>query len=340
MKSIKELLEVAGEYPTEAEFYAQVQACKQRTTKSNKPYYELTLVDALSQISLKVWNNHQQFDLCANLAKSTFLKVSGNWTQNQYGLDAPDWNWKTLQENEVEEFLTGSGELAEKQRADWKSICQNCDDLTDPRLKSLCALFISQFGDKFKRAAAAKKNHHARRGGLVEHVAYMMNSAKALCTVYPELNEDLIVAGVLFHDCGKMWENNYGEQDFTQNVSLAGECLGHINLGIELVNKLWKDLAQTESYQEWKHLSPSSELIKLHLLHLIASHHGTLEFGSPVVPKTPEAFTLHYIDNLDAKLEMVRKNYEEGNVLSSYVTEKTFPLPGNLITPLEHFNEQ
>jgi 3'-5' exoribonuclease len=192
-------------------------------------------------------------------------------------------------------------------------------------------------GDRFRRTAAARKNHHARRGGLVEHVAQMMASANALCPVYPELNRDLMLAGVLFHDLGKLWENSYPESGFAQQHSIHGEMLGHIPLGIELVNKLWRDLLELPEAATWPELKPSSEEIRLHLLHLIGSHHGQLEFGSPVLPRTPEAFALHYIDNLDAKLEMVREAYKSSNELAPGIYDRMFPLPANLVKPLATF---
>ncbi|NIP98262.1 MAG: HD domain-containing protein, partial [Akkermansiaceae bacterium] len=130
---------------------------------------------------------------------------------------------------------------------------------------------------------------------MVEHVGQMMRSAKALLTVYPDLNSDLLLAGVLFHDCGKLWENNYPETGFAQTLSLHGEMMGHIPLGIELVNKIWRDLLDSETSDGWLTLDPPSEHVRLHLLHLIASHHGELAFGSPTLPRSPEAFVLHYI---------------------------------------------
>ena len=183
------------------------------------------------------------------------------------------------------------------------------EGIHDPRLSGLCQQFLEQFGDRFRRAAAARKNHHARRGGLLEHVAQMMRSARALCTVYPDFNQDLLLTGVLFHDCGKLWENNYPESGFAQNVALHGEMLGHIPLGIELVNKLWRELLDSPAARDWLALEPANEDVRLHLLHLIASHHGQLEFGSPTLPRTPEAFALNDIDKLDAKYEMTRMAY-------------------------------
>jgi 3'-5' exoribonuclease len=168
----------------------------------------------------------------------------------------------------------------------------------------------------------------------VEHVAQMMRSAAALCPVYPELNRDLLLTGVLFHDCGKLWENCYPERGFNQLLGLHGEMLGHIPLGIELVNKLWRESLALPEAAGWENLSPPAEDCRIHLLHLIGSHHGEYEFGSPVLPKTPEAFALHHIDNLDAKLEMVRDAYAQSKELVPGIHERVFPLPGNLVKPL------
>ena len=116
--------------------------------------------------------------------------------------------------------------------------------------------------------------------------------------------------------------------------SEAGELLGHIPLGIELVNNLWKRIMSLPEADSWKTLDPPSPDVRMHLLHLIASHHGELAFGSPVFPKTPEAVALHYIDNLDAKLEMFRGAYETGEALAPRVLQRKAPLPANVVLPL------
>ena len=109
--------------------------------------------------------------------------------------------------------------------------------------------------------------------------------------------------------------------------SEAGELLGHIPLGIELVNNLWKRIMSLPEADSWKTLDPPSPDVRMHLLHLIASHHGELAFGSPVFPKTPEAVALHYIDNLDAKLEMFRGAYETSEALAPRVLQRPPCLP-------------
>jgi 3'-5' exoribonuclease len=224
-----------------------------------------------------------------------------------------------------------------KQHHDWQTIVDLCDTLQDPRLRLLTQMFFEKFGDIFRRTAAARRNHHARRGGLVEHVAQMMRSAEALCGVYAGWNRDLLLAGVLFHDCGKLWENSYPRDGFNQIHSLRGEMLGHIPIGIEVVNTLWREMIESEAAAGWLTLDPHSEEVRLHLLHLIASHHGQYEFGSPTLPRTPEAFALHFIDNIDAKMEMLKDAYANSNLIAPNIYEKQFPLPANLITPLRSY---
>ncbi|MFC4990864.1 HD domain-containing protein [Rubritalea tangerina] len=214
-----------------------------------------------------------------------------------------------------------------------------CNSIHDPRLHTLCQNFIQSHGILFQRTAAARKNHHARRGGLVEHVAQMMRSAKAISTVYTDLNLDLLIAGILFHDCGKMWENTYPETGFAQPYDIQGEMLGHIPLGIDLCGRLWSAM-MTDAPDDWNELFPLSEDVRIHLLHLIASHHGTYEFGSPTLPRTPEAIALHYIDNLDARYEMFKQGYNAAPELAPGIQQKQFPLPANLVAPLAHFPEQ
>jgi 3'-5' exoribonuclease len=161
----------------------------------------------------------------------------------------------------------------------------------------------------------------------------MMESALALCTVYPELHRDLLIAGVLFHDTGKLWETCPPERGFGIESEPRGELLGHLSIGIELVNMLWRDLPK----EGWETMVPASEDVRLHLLHLVASHHGQLEFGSPVLPKTPEAALLHFVDNIDARMEMFLAAYASGNAAPNGQREWVRPLGVAPVTPLAHF---
>lgn len=338
--SLQQLEQQSSESPLEAEVHAQLTKCTEKTTKSGKPYLEVTLADSTASITLKAWENHPQFRQLAELPTSSPLSVEGKFTKNQWGLDGSPWSYSLLDEAATTTLLAGDPTTAKTQARDFHDIETLVSSLKDPRLLALCEKFLSVFGEKFRRTAAARRNHHARRGGLVEHVAQMMRTADALSGAYPNLNRDLLLAGVLFHDCGKLWENTYPEQGFEQLHNLSGEMLGHIPLGIELVNKLWRDLIENGEPSSWHGLTPASDLVRLHLLHLVASHHGTHEFGSPTLPRTPEAFALHYIDNLDAKLEMAKDAYTTANSLTPDIYERQFPLPANLVRPLPPFESK
>ena len=149
----------------------------------------------------------------------------------------------------------------------------------------------------------------------------------------------MLVAGILFHDSGKLWENYLPETGFSMPFDEQGEMIGHIALGLDLVNSLWRKIQTDERVTEWQKLAPPMEDCRLHLLHLIASHHGEPQFGSPIYPKTPEAFALNYIDNLDARLEMIFAGYPIAKPLAARIFERVRPLPGNLVKPLAKFSE-
>ena len=322
----------------EARVRGQVDSLAEKATREGKPFWELILADAEAKLTLRAWSDSPAFAQCAALAPRSFLEVSGDFVNNgAYGLDAKRWTSRELTPEERETLLGGSPELRARQAADFAFLTDTVETIADPRLRALGRLFFAEFGPRFGRAAAARGNHHARRGGLVEHVAQMLRSALAIAGAYAFLHRDLLIAGVLFHDCGKMWENALPADGFTMPFDERGELLGHITIGIELINALWRKLLATEEAAGWTALAPASEDVRLHLLHLLAAHHGELQFGSPVVPKTPEAWALHYVDNLDAKLEMIRQGYQTARHLAERIQERAWPLPGNLVSPLAPF---
>lgn len=299
------------------------------------------LADACDRMSLRVWSDHPTYKTCKDFSGGEFLELTAEFHRHpQFGLEArpPKWTVRPLTEQETAELLQGPPELRAKQGADWDFIIQMCAKITDPRLYALCETFINEWGERFRRTAAARKYHHARRGGLVEHTAQMMRAALAIAPLYPQLNADLLIAGILFHDSGKLWENQLPEHGFVMGYDELGELIGHISIGIELVNSLWRKLS-AENADAWKNFVPASEDVRMHLLHLISSHHGEREYGSPVLPKTPEAMTLHYIDNLDARLEMFALGYATGTLIADRIFDYVRPLSSNLVKSLEKFDQ-
>ena len=121
--------------------------------------------------------------------------------------------------------------------------------------------------------------------------------------------------------------------------SETGELLGHITMGIELVNRLWRRITDLPEAGAWLTMEPPSDEVRLHLLHLIGSHHGEYAFGSPVLPRTPEAIVLHHVDNIDAKLEMMFTTYQTSALLGKNIFERRRPLPNNLVRPLPSWDD-
>ena len=250
-----------------------------------------------------------------------------------FGLDAKRWRLRSLDEEEIKALLSGGAAEAAAVERDYGDVVRLVGEIRDPRLHALCSVFLEDFGPRFQRAAAARHNHHAHRGGLLRHTGQMMRTAAAICSAYPVLNRDLLLTGVLFHDCGKLWEMCPPEAGFGIPRELRGELLGHISIGIEVVNSLWRKLP----LEDWKNLEPASEDVRLHLLHLIASHHGELQFGSPVEPKTPEAIALNMVDNLDAKLEMLSMAYARQPEIAPGIHERVKALNASPVKPLQSF---
>lgn len=339
--SLTQLQILAAEAPTQGTVHAQISHKETRQTKTGRPYLEITLSDVAANMVVKVWDNAPWYPQFLAADAESYVAVSAAWQSGTYGMEMSQAELRPLSPQEEGTLLAGGEELRRRQQEDWACICNLVDTVADPRLELLCRTLLADFEARFRRSAAARGYHHARRGGLVEHTAGVMRTADALCRAYPSLNRDLLLAGALFHDCGKMWENAYDEHGLSMPYSNSGELLGHITIGIELINNLWKSKVATEANKAaWKSLSPASEQVRLHLLHLIAAHHGSLEFGSPVVPKTPEALALNHADDMDAKMEMFRTAYTESSALSETVRQRRAPLPGNVVTPLGHFTGQ
>jgi 3'-5' exoribonuclease len=336
--TIREVKQSASALPVSAEVMMQVDSVQVKPTKSGGEFLELKLADAEDSLTLRVWSDAPAFAQARELKAQVFIAVSGDWTAGQYGLEPRQWKMRLLTDDERAALLCGPPALREKQANDYSDINAFAAAMSDPRLRGLSEMFLREFGDRFRRTGAAREYHHARRGGLVEHVAQMMRSAAALCSVYPTVNRDLMIAGVLFHDCGKLWENCYTENGFSMPYNEHGELLGHITLGIELVNKLWRRLMDSDEAAAWLTLTPASEEVRLHLLHLIGAHHGEYQFGSPVLPKTPEAILLHHVDNIDAKLEMMFCSYQTSALLGRNIFERKRPLPANTVRSLEAFD--
>jgi 3'-5' exoribonuclease len=170
----------------------------------------------------------------------------------------------------------------------------------DPWLRKLLKALLQDNEElrvAFAKAPAAKSLHHVFLGGLLEHTLSLAGMAEHACAHYPEVNRDLVIASVLLHDIGKTAELSY-QRSF--GYTDLGNLLGHISLEAHWAQK------------EMDRIQAFPEELRMQVLHILLSHHGKLEFGSPVLPKTPEALLVHYLDDLDGKLECMFMGIREG----------------------------
>lgn len=334
---LSELVKLAAEEPREEEVSVQVDQLRLGKTQNGKPFYDLEVVDARQKARFKIWADTDAFDFCSDLKSGDLCELSGRFFTNQFGLNVEKPQLRFLSVSETETFLAGSEESKRKQLEDWDFIQKTFTALPESPLRAVALLSLEQHEKKWKRAAAARTYHHARRGGLLEHTSQMLRCAAALAPLYEEVTPALLYCGVLFHDIGKLWENDYPEQGFISQPNRRGELIGHISVGIEVVNKLWHQAAELYPALFAAEVKPSPELVRDHLLHLIASHHGQMEFGSPVTPRTPEGMLLHHIDNIDAKIEMLRCAYAEKEEIVPGLFEIRRPLEGMPAKPLSFY---
>src|SRR5262245_35159836 len=235
LMTLTEVRRAAQDGPIFAHVHVQVESATAKTTRDGKPYCELVLADACDRMTLRVWSDHPAYKTCSGLTAESFIELCSDFHRHpQYGLEAEPKKWtvQPLTEQEKKELLEGPPELRAKQAADWDFILQSIGAVGDPRLRSLAQMFVDEWGDRFRRAAAARKYHHARRGGLVEHTAQMMRVAQQIAPLYPQLNLDLLLVGILFHDSGKVWENQFSETGFIMDYDELGELVGHISTAI------------------------------------------------------------------------------------------------------------
>jgi 3'-5' exoribonuclease len=319
-----------------AEVSCQVVRARENLTKAGKPFLDLEITDGTAVEKFKIWEDSDAYESFHDVQDGDCVRLDASFFRNQYGLNVDRLRMRWLEKNEIAELFAGTAERRAALDRDWAEITGFVEKIGDPRLRLLGLTYLQEYGERFRRAAAARDYHHARRGGLLEHTTQMMRTGAALAAVYPGLNWDLVRAGILFHDCGKLWELDYPAQGFASPMTTIGELLGHITIGIELVNKLWRGLESSPEFLG--PAQPPREAVREHLLHLIASHHGQKEYGAPVTPRTPEAWMLHHIDNIDAHLEMLAQTYAEKAQTTPGIYDYRRPLEGRAVAPLPKWN--
>lgn len=278
-------LETIGEgSPVEGTYYLRAKSTG--TTKAGKPYLSLVFSDGSGEMEGRLWDNALDYEGRAAAGDFVFIRARGKIWQSQVQLDVSHLETVPRESVNADYFLPA---CPRDREAYARTVNELVDGLADESLRRLCRALLDdpELGPRLKAAPAATGVHQAYVGGLLEHVCSMMLLADKICAHYPALDRDLLLAGVLFHDLGKIREMAY---EYAFDYTDAGKLVGHQVFGVQYLDRLAAELGDF----------PPERLMLLE--HLILSHHGRPEYGATKIPMFAEALVLHYIDNLDAKV--------------------------------------
>ncbi len=262
--------------------------------KNGRPYMILKLMDCTGEVEGRIWDRVDE--LSARFDKDDFVQVSGKASVYMGKMQLVIQELNRVEESEIEisDFLPVSTRPVVEMVAELTALAEG---FTDTDLRSLMQAFLTDedFMLGYTRAPAAKAMHHVYLGGLLEHSLAVAALANDISQRYENINRDLLVVGALLHDVGKVVELRYQRSfEYTD----AGKLLGHIVIGVELVE------------EKIRTLQNFPKELAIHLKHLLLSHHGQYEYGSPKRPKTMEAVILNFLDDLDSKINGVRTHID------------------------------
>lgn len=279
-----------------------------RANRNGNLFLQLELRDRTGSIGARLWNAGEA--IFRTFEPGDFVLVKGKVQLFQGSLQMILNHVSKVAGNKIDlaDFLPHTEQDISKLYERLRELLRK---LGNPYLRALADCFLMEegFTQSFCRAPAGVRNHHAYVGGLLEHVVTMLDAAERLAPLYPELDRDLFFMGVFLHDIGKVRELSY---DRSFGYTDEGQLVGHLVIGVEMLTEMASKTSQLTG-------EPFPQELLLRLKHLIVSHHGTHEFGSPRLPMTPEAIALHYLDNFDAKLNtFTREIREDGNQGSAW----------------------
>ena len=269
--------------------------------KNGKPYMNLCFMDKSGDVDAKIWDNVDVLD--KHLEKDDFVQVRGKASvyMNKMQVVVAEIGKVPEEQVNLADFLPESPRNSAEMQSELREVVAA---LSNPYLRGLMEAFLADepFMGLYCMAPAAKGMHHVYLGGLLEHSLALVKLAKAIVPLYGGINEDLLVVGALLHDVGKIHEMSFERAfDYTD----AGKLLGHITIGVELVEDR---IRMVEGFPR--------ELAIL-LKHMLLSHHGQYEYGSPKRPKTIEATILNYLDDMDSKINGIRAHIAKESASSS-----------------------
>jgi 3'-5' exoribonuclease len=261
-----------------------------RQKKSGELYLSLILGDRSGDLEAKMFDNVAE--VVDDFDRDDFVKVKGLIQVFHNRPQLTIHKKRRMDDSEIDfaDYFPSSRRDPDEM---WNELKGIVEGIRNPHLKGLLDAMVEDedVSRRFRRAPAAKQIHHAYLGGLIEHVLSLCSLARMTAGHYANIDLDLLLTGVILHDVGKIYELNY-ERGFS--YSNDGQLLGHIQIGLRMVSDKMRTLPDFPA--------PLRVLVE----HMILSHHGQLEFGSPKLPQFPEALLLHYLDDMDSKMECMR----------------------------------
>ncbi|MGE7764023.1 3'-5' exoribonuclease YhaM [Peribacillus sp. NPDC096540] len=288
------------------DIYMYIKTSTKAVASNGKPFLTLILSDKTGEIEAKLWDVSET-DEKTYSAEAT-VKVQGE-VQNYRGrsqLKIRNLRLTAEADGISKADLIQTAPLSQDEMME--TITQFIFEMRNPNIQRVTRHLIKKYQNEFLTFPAATKNHHEYMSGLAYHVVSMLGLAKAISSLYPSLDKDLLYAGVILHDLGKVHELS---GPVSTVYTVEGNLLGHITIMVNEVGKAAEELGI------------DAEEIMI-LKHLILSHHGKAEWGSPKPPMVREAEVLHYIDNMDAKINMMDRALEK--VKPGEFTERVFAL--------------
>jgi 3'-5' exoribonuclease len=264
-----------------------------RSTTRGDLYIAMFLQDRTGQVNGRMWQATET--IYKALPKPGFVHIQGRSELYQNNLQVIINNVSTVDGSNVsiDDFLAQTDKDTKQM---FEDITKIVSQVKNPQLNALVGAFLAdaELMDKFRTAPAAIKMHHNYIGGLLEHTHNMLRVANAILPLYPNIQADMVLAGIFLHDIGKTEELSY---DMAFSYTDSGQLIGHISKSLVMINQK-ADALKSKGTQ-------IDQTVVDAIGHIILSHHGQYDFGSPKLPATAEAFMVYYIDDLDAKMNQV-----------------------------------
>ncbi|MBQ7867761.1 MAG: HD domain-containing protein [Clostridia bacterium] len=266
------------------EGFLLVRSADQRTGGNGAKYLDLNLADRTGEVNAKVWDGNVPVPVPGSV-----VKVRGGTLEYNGRLQLRVERIRDMGASDDVDISALAPCAPETPDAMMQQILETVSEFQSDSIRRITLEMLRRFDQKLQYYPAAQRIHHAERSGLLHHTTGMLSAAKAIWEIYPWLNSDLLYAGVILHDLCKTEEMDSDQMGVVRDYSKEGLLLGHLVLGVTRIQEVANDLGIT------------GEPV-LMLQHMILSHHGEAEFGSPRKPMFPEAEVLHWVDLLDARM--------------------------------------